>query len=88
MVYYIYGTPLLSVIALMIIALLSWGVLGKHIAIKCWKRTNLLLSILALAAILYTTVFSRPSATGSLILTPFAAFAAAQQQPELYREML
>lgn len=38
--------------------------------------------------ILYTTLLSRTPGDYELVLTPFAALAAARRQPELYREML
>ena len=38
--------------------------------------------------ILFATILSRTPGDYELILTPFATFIAAQQQPELYREML
>ena len=38
--------------------------------------------------ILFATILTRTPGDYEVILTPFAAFAAAQQQPELYREML
>ena len=38
--------------------------------------------------ILFATILSRTPGSYEVILTPFATFIAAQQQPELYREML
>ena len=42
----------------------------------------------AVIAILCATILNRTPSNYELILTPFAAFIAAQQQPELYRAML
>ena len=49
---------------------------------------NLVLSCVAVIVILYATILIRTPGDYGLILIPFAAFIAAQQQPELYREML
>lgn len=42
----------------------------------------------AVIAILCATILNRTPSNYELILTPFAAFIAAQQQPELYRAMM
>lgn len=49
---------------------------------------NFVLFCAAVIAILYATILNRTPGDYELILTPFATFTAAQQQPELYREML
>ena len=49
---------------------------------------NFVLFCAAVIAILYATILNRTPGNYELILTPFATFTAAQQQPELYREML
>ena len=49
---------------------------------------NFVLFCAAVIAILYATLLNRTPGNYELILTPFATFTAAQQQPELYREML
>ena len=72
----------------MALALIAWGMLSTRIAAKRWRRGNLVLAILMAAAILYATILTRSEGSTGLILTPFATFVAAQQQPELYREML
>ena len=53
-----------------------------------WSIINLSLLLDSLIIILYATLLTRVPGSGGLILTPFAALAAARQQPELYREML
>ena len=49
---------------------------------------NFVLFCAAVIAILYATILNRTPGNYELILTPFATFTAALQQPELYREML
>lgn len=49
---------------------------------------NFVLFCAAVIAILYATILNRTPGDYELILTPFATFIAARQQPELYREML
>lgn len=49
---------------------------------------NLVLFCAAVIAILYATILTRTPGVPAVILTPFAALAAARVQPELYREML
>ena len=53
-----------------------------------WAAINKVLFFLLTVAVLYTTLLTRTSGGYEVILTPFAALAAARQQPELYREML
>lgn len=88
MFHYIYSRPLIIIILFMVLALVVWGGSAAHIAAKRWRRGNLVLAIFVAAAILYATIFNRSEGSTALILTPFATFAAARQQPELYREML
>ena len=88
MLHYIYTRPLIVIILFMVLLLVVWSILSTHIAAKHWRRGNLILAILAAVAILYVTILNRTESNTGLILTPFAAFTAAQQQPELYREML
>ena len=49
---------------------------------------NFVLFCAAVIAILYATILTRTPGDYKPILTPFATFTAALQQPELYREML
>lgn len=88
MLYYIYARPLISIILFMTLTLICWGVLSANTAAKYWRRGNFILMILMTAAILYATILTRSEGSAGLILTPFATFTAARQQPELYREML
>ena len=88
MLHYIYTRPLIVIILFMGLLLILWSILSTHITAKLWRRGNLILTILAAVAILYATILNRTESSTGLILTPFAAFIAACQQPELYREML
>lgn len=89
MLHFIYAQPPLLILFLMAAALALWGYLATKIHMTLhWRRGNLILSILMAIAILYTTILSRSEGNTGLVLTPFAALAAARQQPELYREML
>ena len=88
MLHYIYTRPIGWVIGVMVLGLVGWGVAAAHISSRRWRRVNLLLAVVALMAIVYATVLSRSEGGSGIILTPFATFTAALQQPELYREML
>ena len=88
MLHYIYKLPLIAVFLFMVLVLVVWGRLSAHIAAKHWRCGNLILTVLMAGAILYATILTRSEGYTGLILTPFATFTAAQQQPELYREML
>ncbi len=88
MLHYIYCRPLGNIIFIMVLLFAVWGVLTSLVPERHWKRGNIVLTILMTAAILYATVLNRTENETQLILTPFASFAAAKQQPECYREML
>ena len=83
-----YAMPLPMVAVLMLVFLLSWTVLCQHFKGQIRTFSNVILACAATLIILYTTLFSRTPGTYAAVLTPFAALAAARQQPELYREML
>jgi glycopeptide antibiotics resistance protein len=88
MLHYIYCRPLGIIILFMVLILGIWSILPSFIPKKLWKFGNLVLTILMTTAILYATVFIRSESETESVLVPFVAFAAAKQQPELYREML
>ena len=88
MLHYIYSRSFISVITVMVLALAAWGALPARVGARRWRWGNLALMLLMTAATLYATLFSRAEGSTGLILTPFASLTAAQQQPELYREML
>lgn len=87
MLHYIYSRSLIGVLVAMPLLLAVWGALSARVAERQWRPGNLALLLMSAAVILYATLFSRAEG-GGLILTPFAALAAARVQPELYREML
>ena len=88
MMRHIYALPLHMVIFLMLVLLIVWAMLSQHKNQK--KRTiiNAALCFIAAFIILYATILTRTPGNYELILTPFATFTAALQQPELYRAML
>ena len=88
MLKYIYSLPLIGVIISMMVLLLCWGTLCLVLHKKAWASINLGLFCVAVTIIVYTTILTRTLGNYELILTPFATFTAARQQPELYREML
>lgn len=88
MLVYIYACPLWVIILLMVIFVILWGFLGAKRFIRHRQIVNTVLAVGAAFAILYATVWNRPVGTYEAVLRPFAAFAAAEEQPELYREML
>ena len=88
MLHYIYTRPLIVILLFMVLALAIWGGSAAHIAVRRWRRGNLVLAFLMAGAILYATILTRSEGSIGLILTPFASLTAARQQPELYREML
>ena len=88
MLHYIYSLPLVVIILFMVLALAVWSGSAAYIASKSWRHGNLILALLMAGAILCATILTRTPGDYGLILTPFATFVAAQQQPELYRAML
>lgn len=88
MIDFIYAQSLTSVLLAMIIGGLLWGYLCGRINGQKWQFANVLLLIPVVILILDTTLLSRSPGDCVVVLAPFAALAAARQQPELYREML
>ena len=76
------------VVILMLVLILLWAIIYQRISKKIWTAINAAIFFLSTAAILYATILTRAPGDYMLILTPFATFNAARQQPELYREML
>lgn len=68
--------------------LLLWPVLCQRVGERRRVLLNTALACAAAFIILYATILTRTPGDYELILTPFATFTAAQQQPELYRAML
>ena len=88
MMRHIYALPLHMVIFLMLALLIIWAVLSLHKNQRKRSIINAVLCPITVLIILYVTILTRVPGDYELILTPFATFAAARQQPELYREML
>lgn len=84
----IYAMNLWAVCALILTLVLIWTILCQYFSKKRWVTINIVIACLSTAIILYATILTRTPGDYEVILTPFAAFTAAQQQPELYREML
>ena len=84
----IYSKPLSNIILAIVIAIVAWGYLRTKVQLRRWTMANFVLFCAAVIAILYATILNRTPGNYELILTPFATFTAARQQPELYRAML
>lgn len=72
----------------MLLVFAGWTVLCNCLRAKVRIAVNVILFCVSAAIILHATLISRTPGTYTAVLTPFAALAAARQQPELYREML
>ena len=88
MMRHIYALPLHMVIFLMLVLLIVWAMLSQHKNQRKRSIINAVLCSITALTILYATILTRTPGDYKPILTPFATFTAALQQPELYREML
>lgn len=88
MMRHIYALPLHMVIILMLALLIAWAMLSLHQNQRKRSIINAVLCSITALIILYATILTRTPGDYKPILTPFATFTAALQQPELYREML
>lgn len=77
-----------TVCILLLSLLLLWPVLCQRVGERRRVLFNTALACAAVFIILYATILNRTPGNYELILAPFASLTAAQQQPELYREML
>ena len=77
-----------TVCILLLSLLLLWPMLCQRVGKRRRVLLNTALACAAAFIILYATILTRTPEIPEVILTPFAALAAARQQPELYREML
>lgn len=84
----IYAMNPWTVCILLLSLLLLWPVLCQRVGERRRVLLNTALACAAAFIILYATILNRTPGNYELILTPFATFTAALQQPELYREML
>ena len=83
---YIYARPLTAILSVIAAGVVLWSFLYGRL--RRWQAINAWLFLLTAAIILHTTLLTRAPGIPEVILTPFAALAAARVQPELYREML
>lgn len=91
MFHFIYCQPLWRIVLTIVAAPLLWALLGRLLSLphpRFWRQLNLLLAALSVLVILYTTLGNRSGGVRQMVLTPFASFAEAKIQPELYRSML
>ena len=88
MMRHIYALPLWMIIFLMLALLIVWSMLFLHPNQRKRSIINAVLCSITALTILYATILTRTPGDYKPILTPFATFTAALQQPELYREML
>ena len=77
-----------TVCILLLSLLLLWPMLCQRVGERRRVLLNTALACAAAFIILYATILTRTPGDYKPILTPFATFIAAQQQPELYRAML
>lgn len=88
MMRHIYAIPLHMVVFLMLASLIVWAMLSLHQNQRKRSIINAVLCSITALTILYATILTRTPGNYEVILTPFATFAAARIQPEIYREML
>ena len=88
MIQRIYAWPLSASILIVLLTLVGWSYFNLMIRQVVKVISNFCLFCAATIVILYATILTRTHGDYEVILTPFVALAAAQQQPELYREML
>ena len=88
MLHYFYTCSLPIAVLILFCIVILWSFFAVRTQSHGWSIINLSLLLGSLIIILYTTLLTRVPGSGVLILTPFAALAAARVQPELYREML
>lgn len=83
---YIYSLPLLLIVLIILGSIFLWTVICKYSKIA--NKLNIILFVVSLVAILYTTLLRRSIGLYDVILKPFYTFELAKIQPEFYREML
>lgn len=85
--HYVYTRPLGIIVLWMALAALGWTLLGRRMR-RGWMALNGVLLVVALTAILRSTLLSRSTGHYDIQLRPLTSLAAARQQPEVYRSML
>lgn len=73
---------------LILLLLTGWTCLCRNVKGKTCVVFNAVLSCIIMIVILYVTIFSRAPGIYQVNLHPLSTLAAAQEQPELHREML
>lgn len=85
----IYVQPLPAILLEMTSLLLLWVAMEKKMKKRSrWKLLNAVVFLGIVAAILFTTVWSRGENAQAPSWIPFYTFVEAKLQPELYRTML
>lgn len=85
----VYALGLQQAVALALCAGILFCILDRRFGKRPGTRALWAGAWAAMAVLILTaTVFSRQSGESGLILRPFAAFAQAKAQPEVYRELL
>lgn len=85
----IYAQPLYLVVVEMIMLIILWAWLKNRYGKQLWCRLfNLVVFIIVVFAILYTTLYSRTEIYQEPVFIPFHSFYQAKAQPEIYRAML
>lgn len=88
MLHYLYTCSLPTAALILLYMAVLWPFFSVRTRSYGWSIINFSLFLGSLTFILFATILTRTPGDYEVILTPFAAFAAAQQQPEIYREML
>lgn len=91
MTHWFYALPLWQMIALCLIGVAAWGLIGRFVINrnkKAWQIINICCALLFVTFIVHQTIVGRGAGNGELILTPLNNFAEAKVQPEMYRSML
>lgn len=83
----IYITDIPVILLTIGLLLLVWSVIGAAF-FKRMRIIGTVLGIVAIAAILYLTVFTRGESGAGADFIPFSSFERAKIQPEMYRSML
>ena len=88
MLHYLYTCSLPTAALILLCMAVLWPFFSVRTKSYGWSIINFSLFLGSLTFILFATILTRTPGDYKPILTPFATFTAALQQPELYREML
>ena len=88
MLHYLYTCSLPTAALILLCMAVLWLFFSVRTKSYGWSIINFSLFLGSLTFILFATILTRTPGDYEVILTPFATFTAARQQPELYREML